>query len=100
MRTPILAALVLAACGRGLAVRVRRQDVDVEALELLLDRLDEAREARNFSDYKSMSYAKTQYEAIVAAKGDPDAVVMLALRRFQSGIPQRPWVLGRASALA
>jgi hypothetical protein len=31
------------------------------------------------SDFKSMSYAKQQYEAIIAAKGDPDAVVMLAV---------------------
>ncbi len=46
----------------------------------------------DFSDYKSMSYAKTQYEAIVAAKGDPDAVVMLAVtpQPYQEGDPMIP----------
>jgi len=32
----------------------------------------------DFND-QGQSYAKTQYEAIIAAKGDPDAVVMLAV---------------------
>ena len=33
----------------------------------------------DFSDNDSKSYAKQQYEAIIAAKGDPNAVVMLAV---------------------
>ncbi len=33
----------------------------------------------DFSDSDSKSYAKQQYEAIIAAKGDPSAVVMLAV---------------------
>jgi hypothetical protein len=33
----------------------------------------------DFNDSGSKSYAKQQYEAIVAAKGDPSAVVMLAV---------------------
>ncbi|MBL9100389.1 MAG: hypothetical protein JNL82_05500 [Myxococcales bacterium] len=44
------------------------------------------------ADIKSKSYAKTQYEAIVAAKGDPSAVVMLAVvpQPYQDGDPMIP----------
>ena len=40
----------------------------------------------------SNSYAKTQYEAIIAAKGDPSAVVMLAVvpQPYQEGDPMIP----------
>jgi len=43
-------------------------------------------------DGKSKSYAKTQYEAIVAAKGDPSAVVMLAVvpQPLKEGEPMVP----------
>jgi hypothetical protein len=44
------------------------------------------------ADSESKSYAKTQYEAIVAAKGDPSAVVMLAVvpQPYQEGDPMIP----------
>ena len=43
-------------------------------------------------DQDSMSYAKAQYEAIIAAKGDPDSVVMLAVtpQPYQEGDPMIP----------
>ena len=43
-------------------------------------------------DAKSKSYAKTQYEAIVAAKGNPSAVVMLAVvpQPLKEGQPKVP----------
>lgn len=43
-------------------------------------------------DDESQSYAKTQYEAIVAAKGDPNSVVMLAVtpQTYQEGDPMIP----------
>ena len=43
-------------------------------------------------DGKSKSYAKTQYEAIVAAKGNPSAVVMLAVvpQPLKEGQPKVP----------
>jgi len=44
------------------------------------------------ADQGSKSYAKTQYEAIVAAKGDPNSVVMLAVtpQPYQEGDPMIP----------
>jgi hypothetical protein len=44
------------------------------------------------ADDESKSYAKTQYEAIVAAKGDPNSVVMLAVtpQPYQEGDPMIP----------
>ena len=39
----------------------------------------------DFSDTDSKSYAKQQYEAIIAAKGDPSAVVMLAVVKNAPG---------------
>jgi hypothetical protein len=39
----------------------------------------------DYADTDSTSYAKTQYEAIVAAKGDPSSVVMLAVVKNPPG---------------
>lgn len=39
----------------------------------------------DFNDTDSKSYAKQQYEAIIAAKGDPSAVVMLAVVKNAPG---------------